>query len=351
MPARRAPARPEPAPPCRFPHGRGPTTPALVVAAAEAGAVGFLAGGYKTAAEMAPRSPQVRCATPGAFGVNVFVPGQPTRDARGPGGLCRARWRGGARHSAPTLGAPTLGRRRLRRQARRAPGRPAALGQLHLRLSQPRRRQGPAGRGTLVAITVTTPDEAVLAEQAGVDCLCLQGAEAGGPPGQFRQRRPPRAAGLPAGRPAGRGARHSDLPLIAAGGIAGPETSRPCWRPGRHRCSWGRRSCGAPRAAPIPLYKAALADPRFTPPTAITRAFSGRRARSLVNEFVRAHEGAPAAYPEMNNATRPLRAAAAAAGDSDRMSLYAGEGFRAAEERSGRRDHRAPGRRSREIPQ
>jgi hypothetical protein len=75
-----------------------------------------------------------------------------------------------------------------------------------------------------------------------------------------------------------------------------------------------------------PLYKAALADPRFTS-TAITRAFSGRRARSLVNDFVRAHEGAPAAYPEVNNATRPLRAAASA-GDVQRMSLYAGEGFR-----------------------
>ena len=52
-----------------------------------------------------------------------------------------------------------------------------------------------------------------------------------------------------------------------------------------------------------------------------------------MNDFLRAHEGAPAAYPEVNNATRPLRAAAQAAGDVQRMSLYAGEGFRAAEPR------------------
>jgi nitronate monooxygenase len=52
-----------------------------------------------------------------------------------------------------------------------------------------------------------------------------------------------------------------------------------------------------------------------------------------VNDFVRDHEGAPAAYPEINNATRPLRAAAAAAGDVQHMSIYAGEGFRAAVER------------------
>ena len=64
--------------------------------------------------------------------------------------------------------------------------------------------------------------------------------------------------------------------------------------------------------------------------TALTRAFSGRPARGLVNQFIRDHQDAPAAYPEINNATRPLRAAAAAAGDTDRMSLWAGQGYRSA---------------------
>jgi nitronate monooxygenase len=43
-----------------------------------------------------------------------------------------------------------------------------------------------------------------------------------------------------------------------------------------------------------------------------------------------AHRDAPAAYPEINNATRPMRAAAAAVGDPDRMSLWAGTGWRRA---------------------
>ena len=44
-----------------------------------------------------------------------------------------------------------------------------------------------------------------------------------------------------------------------------------------------------------------------------------------------AHPDAPAAYPEINNATKPLRAAAGDAGaDSGRMSLWAGEGYRLA---------------------
>ena len=62
----------------------------------------------------------------------------------------------------------------------------------------------------------------------------------------------------------------------------------------------------------------------------MTRAFSGRPARGLVNQFVSDHVDAPCAYPEINNATRPLRAAAAARGDVDRMSLWAGVGFRSA---------------------
>jgi nitronate monooxygenase len=41
---------------------------------------------------------------------------------------------------------------------------------------------------------------------------------------------------------------------------------------------------------------------------------------------------APPAYPEINNATRPLRAAAAARGDTERMSLWAGQGYRLAAE-------------------
>jgi nitronate monooxygenase len=50
--------------------------------------------------------------------------------------------------------------------------------------------------------------------------------------------------------------------------------------------------------------------------------------------MVRDHPDAPAAYPEINNATRPLRAAAAAAGDPQHMSLYAGTGYRRAEARA-----------------
>jgi nitronate monooxygenase len=52
----------------------------------------------------------------------------------------------------------------------------------------------------------------------------------------------------------------------------------------------------------------------------------------LVNQFMVDHPSAPSAYPQINSATRPLRAEAARRGDPQRMSLWAGQGFRRAEE-------------------
>ena len=46
-----------------------------------------------------------------------------------------------------------------------------------------------------------------------------------------------------------------------------------------------------PESGAHPRYKAALADPRYTA-TTLTRAFSGRPARGLVNQFIRDHQGA-----------------------------------------------------------
>ena len=188
------------------------------------------------------------------------------------------------------------------------------------------------GAGSMVVITVTTPDEAARAEAAGADCLCLQGSEAGAHRGSFgNDDRPQQDWSL---MPLlERVAAQSELPLIAAGGMAGPQDVAAAVKAGAAMAQLGTAFLRCRESGANEVYKAALADPRFTA-TAITRAFSGRRARALVNGFVQGHHDAPAAYPEINNATRTLRAAATAQADADHMSLYAGEGFLAAEERT-----------------
>jgi nitronate monooxygenase len=69
-----------------------------------------------------------------------------------------------------------------------------------------------------------------------------------------------------------------------------------------------------------------------TAPTALTRAFTGRRARGIVNRFMREHDAvAPKAFPEIHFMTAPVRAAARAAGDADGINLWAGQAYRLAQ--------------------
>lgn len=87
-----------------------------------------------------------------------------------------------------------------------------------------------------------------------------------------------------------------------------------------------------PESGANPLHKQALTNPLFVR-TALTRAFSGRPARGLVNRFMREHGPyAPAAYPQVHYLTAGLRKAAAKAGDAQGMALWAGQGHRLARE-------------------
>ena len=119
----------------------------------------------------------------------------------------------------------------------------------------------------------------------------------------------------------------------AAGGIMSHRDVRAALAAGAVAAQCGTAFLRCPESGAQPLHKAALADPAFTA-TAVTRAFTGRPARGLVNRFMLDHPDAPPGYPEVHFATRPLRAAAAAAGDTSRMNLWAGEGYRAATTRS-----------------
>ncbi len=310
--------------------GGGPSTPELVVAAAESDALGMLAGGYKTSEAVLSEVAAVRAATDEAFGVNLFVPGtissEPARvgryarslapDAEAVGVTCgEPAWddddfeeKLAAVVSAAlplvsfTFGCPT----------------PEAVGACH-------------AAGSIVVVTVTGPDEARLAADAGADALCVQGLEAGAHRGTFvNDDRPGQDFGLLA--LVGEVARVTDLPQIATGGIVDRRQVRAVLAAGAVAAQCGTAFLRCPESGAHPAYKAALADPHYSV-TVVTRAFSGRPARGLLNRFVRDHPDAPPAYPEVNNATRPIRAAAAERGDTERMSLWAGQGFRSATDR------------------
>ena len=157
------------------PMAGGPSTPALVIAAAEAGALGFLAGGYKTAADMAAEIAQVRAATPGAFGVNLFVPGHPTDEPLALSAYV-ALLEEEARDVGADVGAPSWDDDGYGSKVAVLLADPPPLVSFTFGCPSPDVVKALQAAGTVVAITVTTPEEAVLAAQAGADCLCLQGS-------------------------------------------------------------------------------------------------------------------------------------------------------------------------------
>jgi len=308
------------------PMAGGPSTPALVSAGAAAGALAFLAGGYKTSAAMVEEIAETRARTAEPFGVNLFVPGVPTArpealedyvaslapdaDALGCG-----------------LGAPIWDDDDYHAKVAALSADPPAVVSFTFGCPQPDVVTSLRSRGAVVAVTVTSVDEAHAAAACGADCLSVQGIEAGAHRGTFTNDDGAFAGHLLAELlPAV--AAVTDLPLFAAGGIMDADAVAGALAAGAIAAQCGTAFLRCPESGAHPLHKAALADGRRV--TALTRSFSGRVARGLENGFMREHRAAPAAYPEVNNATRPLRATAGAAGDTERMSLFAGEGFAAA---------------------
>ena len=306
----------------------GPSTVELVAAIAGAGALGFLAGGYETAAGLAEEMAAVRAAGVDAFGVNLFVPGDPTAD---PDGLAAylAQLEPDAAALGVTLGEASWDDDDYAGKVETVLAAPPAVVSFTFGVPDVDVVRALQAAGSAVLLTVTTPEEAVSALRVAPDALCLQGWEAGAHRASLAnddrpdQDRPVRAL-LAAVR------RRTLVPLVAAGGVGGPDDVADLLVRGADLVQVGTAFLRCPESGTPAAQKDALAAPAFGE-TALTRAFSGRRARALRNAMLRDHPGAPAAYPEINNATRPLRAAAARPGDPQHMNLYAGTSFRQAE--------------------
>jgi nitronate monooxygenase len=306
------------------PMAGGPSTVELVAAAARAGALGFLAAGYKTTEAMAAEIAAVRAATAEPFGVNVFVPGAPYPDAAALRGYLDSL-------SADRItGDPSWDDDHFDGKIAALLAGPPPVVSFTFGCPSTEVLTALQGSGTIVVVTVTSAAEAVAAAAAGADAVCVQGFEAGAHRGTFvNDDSPGRDLGLLS--LIGEVAAATGLPQIAAGAIMGPRQVQAVLAAGAVAAQCGTAFLRCQESGAHPLHKAALADPRYTA-TTLTRAFSGRPARGLVNQFIRDHPDAPPAYPEINNATRPLRAAAAAGGDTERMSLWAGQGYRSAVE-------------------
>src|SRR4051794_7807477 len=304
--------------------GGGPSTPALAAAVAEAGGLGFLAAGYKTADAVRADIAALRELSRRPFGVNVFAPPPPPGD-----GAAIERFAATLADEAERYGAP-LGEPRHDDDAWAA--KLALVAELGVPVVSFSFGCPAAGdvqdlqrAGAAVWVTVTTPAEAITAAAAGADALVVQGAEAGGHRASFDDAAPGDIGLLALLQLV---AAAVDLPMVATGGIMTGRAIAAVLAAGASAAALGTAFMLCPEAATAPAHREAIAADGDT---ALTRAFTGRTARGIVNRWLREHGDAPSAYPDIHYVTAKVRVAARSAGDPDGLPLWAGEAHTLAE--------------------
>jgi nitronate monooxygenase len=296
------------------PMAGGISTPRLAAAVSDAGGLGFLAAGYRNPEDVAAEVAELRGLTDRPFGLNIFAAGGEAAD---PAVVEAYAARIGVEGE---LGEPRHDDDHF--DAKLALAAELAIPVVSFTFGAPTGPQIDAlhAAGCAVWVTVTTPAEAEASLAAGADALVLQGFEAGGHRGSFDDLAPQDLGLLTLLRLV---AGITDVPLIASGGLFDGAGIAATLVAGAAAAQLGTAFMLCPEAATSPAHRLAIESEAETD---VTRAFTGRRARGVVNRFMRTHESAaPSAYPEIHHLTSPLRAAAKAANDPDGFHLWAGQ--------------------------
>ena len=180
--------------------------------------------------------------------------------------------------------------------------------------------------------TVTTVSEAKVAESAGADAVIAQGMEAGGHRSAFDvTQAETHLVGLFSLLPSVADA--VKIPMVATGGIADGRGIAAALLLGASAVQIGTAFLRSPEAK-IPTAWADAIGKAAPEDTVLTRAMTGRPARSIATEYVRAAMAPtappPAPYPVQRGLTQPMREAAAQANDASRMQAWAGQSARLA---------------------
>lgn len=179
-------------------------------------------------------------------------------------------------------------------------------------------------RGIRVIGTATTVAEARALDAAGVDAIVASGAEAAGHRVSFLAAAEDSLVGTIALVPQIVDA--VAVPVIAAGGIADRRGVAAAFALGASGVQVGTAFLRTRQSAVPEAHRRAITDAADTS-TVLTRAMSGRLARGIPNRAVRTIEasGLIAPFPAQNWLTGAFRAPAAAAGNADLVSLWAGQ--------------------------
>ncbi|MCG3877967.1 nitronate monooxygenase [Psychrobacter sp. Ps6] len=186
--------------------------------------------------------------------------------------------------------------------------------------------------GTRVIGTANHPLEAKAWNDIGADAVCVQGVEAGGHRGGWLPQSETDPLGLLTLISQTRAC--TDIPLIAAGGIMTGENIKAVQAVGAELAQMGTAFLTTDQCGINDTYKQALIEASQgarSSETRLTRLFSGKLARGLLNDYLRdfaQFESADALppYPQLNAMTKFMRADATKRLDAEHLSLWAGQG-------------------------
>lgn len=180
--------------------------------------------------------------------------------------------------------------------------------------------------GSQVIVTVTNLLEAKVAVSYGADAICLQGVEAGGHRATFDN--VGEAPYISLMNLIHTIRKEVTIPIIAAGGIMNGKDIHLALCAGADAVQLGTAFLCTEESGANQVYKQALLSNEFSE-TTLTRAFTGRLARGLKNDFISTYEHiAPAIYPAVHTLTQPIRATALKNENPQAMSLWASVHFK-----------------------
>ena len=307
------------------PMAGGTSTPALVAAVSGAGGLGSLGAGYMTPDDIAKTIAEIKERTDKPFAVNLFAGGYDGTGASDAAAMLKliAPWH--ERLGLPPPAAPAGSLPPFEQQAEVVLRSDVPVFSFTFGVPAAGIVRQMKDRGIKLVGTATTVAEARALEQAGADAIVAQGSEAGAHRGTFIAALEDSLVGTIALVPQMVDA--VSVPVIASGGIMDGRGIVAAVALGASGVQLGTAFLTCPESGAPPPHKASIHAARDDT-TMLTRAFSGRLARGIVNEFaaaMRGHEDELLPYPAQNNLTRAMRTAAAKQGSADYLSLWAGQ--------------------------
>jgi len=317
-----------------FPIIQGPMagvdTPQLAAAVSQAGGLGMLGCGMRSPKAMEEAAAEVRAMTDKPFGMNLFVQPMPMPDATTVQTALERLAPLYGELAVPLPAVPAQWCEDFAVQLEVVMQQRPAVASFTFGILQEAEVERLHAVGCLVIGTATTVAEALAWQEVGADAVCASGMEAGGHRGTFLGDFAASMIGTMALLPQCADALR--VPVIAAGGIMDGRGIAAAQVLGAQAVQMGTAFLACPESGIGAAQRAAMAQAQGSD-TRVTRVFSGRPARGIVNrmmEQLAPYETEIAPYPIQNALTAALRRAAAQQGRADYLALWAGQGVGAA---------------------